>query len=471
MSAFFSGAPDAVATAGLVRARQRSAVEVTQEALERIGKIDPALNCCTAVLKGSAVLQAEAVDRSIAAGGDPGPLAGVPFAVKNLFDVAGVTTLAGSRIHALNPPAQRDATAVERLKQAGAVLVAALNMDEYAYGFTTENSHYGTTRNPHDLGRVAGGSSGGSAAAVASGMVPLTLGSDTNGSVRVPAAFCGVFGLKPTYGRVSRAGVFPFASSFDHVGHFARSVRDLALSFDLLQGPDPRDPVMTRRAAIACAPELGKGADGLRIAVADGYFGKLGLPEVFEPVHKAARALGVTRTVTIPDAEKARAAAYVITACEGASLHLDNLRRRPQDFDPKIVERLLSGALMPAAWYLQAQRFRTVFREKIRDVFQTVDVILAPVTPCPAVKIGQPTIVVDGVEIPSRPNIGIFTQPLSFTGLAIVSVPVFEAGQLPLGVQLTGAAYNEAAVLRVAAQLEAMGVARAPVAVPAGVLV
>jgi len=398
-------------------------------------------------------------------------LAGVPFAVKNLFDIAGVTTLAGSKIHALNPPAQCDATAVGRLKQAGAVLVAALNMDEYAYGFTTENSHYGTTRNPHDLGRVAGGSSGGSAAAVASGMVPLTLGSDTNGSVRVPAAFCGVFGLKPTYGRVSRAGVFPFAGSLDHVGHFARSVRDLALSFDLLQGADSRDPVMTRRAVIACAPELGKGADGLRIAVADGYFGKLGLPEVFEPVHKAARALGVTRTVTIPDAEKARAAAYVITACEGASLHLDNLRRRPQDFDPKIVERLLSGALMPAAWYLQAQRFRTVFREKMREVFQTVDVILAPVTPCPAVKIGQPTIVVDGVEIPSRPNIGIFTQPLSFTGLAIVSVPVFEAGQLPLGVQLTGAAYNEAAVLRVAAQLEAMGVARAPVTVPAGVLV
>src|ERR1700747_1322408 len=164
MSAFFSDAPDAVATAGLVRARQRSAVEVTQEALERIGKIDPALKCCTAVLKDSAVLQAEAVDRSIAAGGDPGPLAGVPFAVKNLFDVAGVTTLAGSRIHALNPPAQRDATAVERLKQAGAVLVAALNMDEYAYGFTTENSHYGTTRNPHDLGRVAGGAAGGGGA-------------------------------------------------------------------------------------------------------------------------------------------------------------------------------------------------------------------------------------------------------------------------------------------------------------------
>jgi AtzE family amidohydrolase len=454
---------DACSIARQVRSRELSATDAAFAAMERIENLNPALNCFTAVLGDHALSQARDLDRLIARGDDPGPLAGVPFAVKNLFDVAGITTLAGSKINAERPPATRDATVIERLKQAGAILVGALNMDEYAYGFTTENTHYGVTRNPHDPERVAGGSSGGSASAVAAGMVPLTLGSDTNGSIRVPAAFCGVFGLKPTYGAVSRAGAFLFVSSLDHIGPLARSVRDLALAFDLVRGPDPRDPAASDAPQPTCAPELGKGIDGLRIAVADGYFASLGLPEAFGAVAKAARALGVSRSVRIPEAEKARAAAYIITACEGANLHLDNLRSRPQDFDPVVVERFLAGALLPASWYLQAQRFRTVFREKMRGLFETVDVILAPTTPCPAIKIGQPTITVDGKEIPSRPNIGVFTQPLSFIGLPIVSVPVVEPGQLPLGVQVIGPPHNESAVLRVAAQLEALGVARAPV--------
>jgi AtzE family amidohydrolase len=451
MTPIASYVDDACSVARLIRSKQQSARKTVTAALDRIAKLDPDLNCFTAVLSDSALAQADAVDLSIAAGAEPGPLAGVPFAVKNLFDIAGLSTIAGSKIHGENPPAKSDATAVARLKQAGAILLGALNMDEYAYGFTTENTHYGVTRNPHDRERVAGGSSGGSAAAVAAGLVPLTLGSDTNGSVRVPAAFCGVFGFKPTFGRVSREGVFLFAASFDHIGPFARTVRDIAVAYDALQDS-------------ACVPELDRGVDGLRIAVADGYFATLGLPEVFEPVGKAALALGVTRTATIPDADKARAAAFIITACEGANLHLKDLRTRPQDFDPVVVERFLAGALLPASWYLQAQRFRAVFREKMRALFETVDVILAPTTPCPAIKIDQPTIVIDGKELPSRPNIGVFTQPLSFIGLPIISVPVFNDGALPLGVQVIAAAYNESAVLRVAAQLEALGVARAPVA-------
>ena len=345
--------------------------------------------------------------------------------------------------------------------------MGALNMDEYAYGFTTENTHYGITRNPHDLERVAGGSSGGSAAAVASGMVPLTMGSDTNGSIRVPAAFCGVFGFKPTYGRISRAGAFLFVESFDHVGPFARTVGDLAAAYDVLHGPDADDPVSSKRPVAPCTPELKKGTDGLRIAVADGYFSEMGSPEVIEPVNKVAQALGVQRTITIPDAQTARAAAYIITACEGANRHLPDLRTRPHDFDPAVIERFLAGALLPSAWYLQAQRFRSVYREKIRKLFESVDVILAPTTPCSAIRIGQPTISVNGLDLPSRPNLGIFTQPLSFVGLPIISVPVFKPGTLPVGVQVIAAPYNEAAVLRVAAQLEAMGVAAAPVAAPA----
>lgn len=456
-------AQDACQVAGQVRSKNCSAVETLRASLDRIDALDPSLNCFTAVTRDLAFADAEAVDAKVAAGIDPGPLAGVPFAVKNLFDIAGVTTLAGSKIQAENPSATTDASAVASLRAAGAVLVGALNMDEYAYGFTTENTHYGPTRNPHDPKRVAGGSSGGSAAAVAAGMLPLTLGTDTNGSIRVPSAFCGVYGFKPTYGRISRAGAFLFAGSFDHVGPFARTVRDIALAYDVLHGFDPRDPVSVDRPKSPCSPELSKGLDGLRVAVADGYFHDLASPEAFAPVARAGKALGVERTATIPDADAARSAAYTITGCEGASLHLEDLRTRPHDFDPVVIERFLAGALLPASWYLQAQRFRTVYREKVRALFETVDVILAPATPCSAIEIGQPTITVNGTALPSRPNIGVFTQPLSFIGLPIICVPVFVEGELPMGVQVVGAPHNEAAVLRVAAALEAAGVARSPV--------
>jgi AtzE family amidohydrolase len=455
---------NAASLARAIRAREITAVEATRSALRKIDRHNPLLNCFTTLLRDSALEQAESVDRRLAAGEDPGPLCGVPFAVKDLFDLAGVSTRAGSKIHAGSPPAARDATVVERLKHAGAIAMGALNMDEYAYGFTTENSHYGPTRNPHDPDRVAGGSSGGSAAAVAAGLVHLTLGSDTNGSIRVPAAFCGIFGLKATYGRISRAGAFPFCESFDHVGPFARSVEDLALAFDVLHGPDPRDPVASTRPPEPVSPQLDLGIEGLRIAVAGGYFTRMGMPEAFAPVTAAALTLNATRSVDVPYADVARAAAYIITACEGSRLHFNDLKTRPQDFDPVVVDRFLAGTLLPAAWYQQAQRFRTVFRQKMRDVFHDVDILLAPATPCPAIRIGQPTIDLGGVELPSRPNIGVFTQPLSFVGLPIVVAPVFAPGSLPVGVQIVGAPYNEASVLRVARYLEQSGVASAPVA-------
>ena len=255
----YLAAGDASTLAAEVRSGRLRASDMVAAYLQKIEQLDPQLSCFTAVTAHSAREQASELDRRIAAGKDPGLLAGVPFAVKILFDVAGLTTVAGSKIHAENPPAARDATAVDRLKKAGAILVGVLNMDEYAYGFTTENSHYGPTRNPHDLERVAGGSSGGSAAAVAADLVPLSLGSDTNGSIRVPASFCGVFGLKPTYGRISRAGALLFSESLDHVGPFTRSVRDLACAFDVLHGPDPLDPVCSRRPPEPCLPVLEEG--------------------------------------------------------------------------------------------------------------------------------------------------------------------------------------------------------------------
>ena len=456
--------PDATRIAETVRGREVSAKALMAATLARIAAQNSSLNCFTTILAEDALMQAEQIDQAIAAGIDPGPLAGVPFAVKDLFDVAGVVTLAGSKINADNPPATRDAALVRALKQAGAVLVGALNMDEYAYGFVTENSHYGATRNPHDLQRVAGGSSGGSAAAVAAGLVPLTLGSDTNGSIRVPSAFCGIFGLKPTYGRLSRAGSYPFCNSFDHLGPFARSTRDLALAFDLMQGKDAEDPACTDRLPELTLPELSRGLDRLRIAIAGDYFAQSAEPAALQAVEQVAKALGASQVVSIPEAHRARAAAFLITASEGSNLHLKNLRRRPQDFDPATRDRFLAGALIPATWYLQAQRFRRWYRDRVRELFEQVDVILAPTTPCAAPLIGQTTMVLDGVEMLTRPNIGLFTQPLSFIGLPIVSVPIHRPGELPLGVQVIAAPYQEALVLRVSAYLEAVGVATAPVA-------
>jgi AtzE family amidohydrolase len=455
----------ALGIAAAVRARRVSAHEVTLAALERIPGRDGALNCFTHVGRERALADAARIDARVAAGDDPGPLAGVPFAVKNLFDVEGITTLAGSKIFAERPPATRDATAVAALRRAGAVLLGTLNMDEYAFGFTTENAHYGTTRNPHDLARVPGGSSGGSAAAVAAGLVPLTLGSDTNGSIRVPAAFCGVFGLKPTYGRVSRAGVALFAASFDHVGPFARSVADLATAFDALQGGDSADPVCTDAPAVPCAPHVGREIEGLRIAVADGHFARNAADEPLAAVARVAKALRVSRRVELPEPHRARAAAMIITACEGANLHLADLKTRAKDFDPLTRDRFLAGALIPASLYAQAQRFRAWYRARVAELFREVDVLLAPTTPWVAPLIGAPrTAVVAGAEVVARAHSGVFTQPLSFIGLPVISVPVTAPGVLPLGVQLVAAPFGEPALFRVAARLEAEGVVAAPVA-------
>lgn len=455
---------DAVSIATAIHEDKVSAVEVTKAALAKISARDRFLNCFTTVTAETALVDAAHIDNEIAKGNNPGVLAGVPFAVKNLFDIAGLTTLAGAKINAENPPATQDATAVAKLKQAGAVLVGALNMDEYAYGFVTENHHYGVTRNPHDLQRVAGGSSGGSAAAVAAGLIPFTLGSDTNGSIRVPSALCGVFGFKPTYGRLSRAGVALFSSSLDHIGPLARSVRDIATIFDVLQGEDSRDPVCTKQPTELTLPQLNKDISGLRIAIADDYFAQGVSPQALAIVQKVADALNVKQYITLPEAHRARAAAFVITACEGANLHLDKLRSRPHDFDPATRDRFLAGALIPSSWYLQAQRFRRWYSDRLREVFQQVDVIIAPATPIAAPLIGQQTMILDAKEILVRPHLGLFTQPLSFIGLPVLSVPIQHSDSLPLAVQLIAAPYNEVLILQVASILEAQDVASARIA-------
>jgi aspartyl-tRNA(Asn)/glutamyl-tRNA(Gln) amidotransferase subunit A len=438
-----------------------TALAATEAALARIARHDAILNSFTDVTAERARARARAIDADIAAGKTAGPLAGVPFAVKNLFDVKDLSTRAGSKINRDLPPASRDATLIERMEAAGAVLVGALNMGEYAYDFTGENVHDGPSRNPHDPTRMTGGSSGGSGSAVGGALVPIALGSDTNGSIRVPSSFCGIFGLKPTYGRLSRARSFPFVASLDHLGPFARSVADLALAYDAMQGPDADDAACTARSVEPVYALLAEPIAGLRVAIAGGYFQKNVFPEAIEAVGRVARALGATRVVEIPEAARARAAAYVITATEGASLHLDRLRRHPNDFDPAVRDRLIAGAMVPAPLVDRAQKFRRWYRAQFMELFKSIDVLIAPATPCTAPKLGQVTFTLDGVELPVRANIGIHTQPISFIGLPVVAVPV-PLEPLPIGVQIIAAPWREDVALRVAHALERMGVVAAP---------
>ena len=456
--------PDELSASEIARAiagHRMTAVSVTEAALARIAKHDPVLNSFTDVTADRARAKAKSIDAAIAAGQNPGPLAGVPFAVKNLFDVVGLPTRAGSKINRDLAASKRDATLIERMEAAGAVLVGALNMGEYAYDFTGENVHDGASRNPHDVSRMTGGSSGGSGGAVGGRLVPLALGSDTNGSIRVPSSFCGIFGLKPTYGRLSRARSFPFVASFDHLGPFARSVGDLALAYDAMQGPDADDAACSSRAVEPVSALLAQDIGGLRIAMAGGYFQKNVFPEAVEAVARVAKALGATKTVEIPEAARARAAAYVISTTEGASLHLDRLRKRPGDFDPAVRDRLLAGAMVPAPLVDRAQKFRRWYRARVLEIFKSIDVIIAPATPCVAPKLGQVTFMLDGVELPVRANIGIHTQPISFIGLPVVAAPI-PLQPMPIGVQIIAAPWREDVALRVAHALEQMGVAAAP---------
>lgn len=444
-----------------VAANEATAYSVVMAALGRIEANNGRLGAFTAVLRERAVQRAILIDAEMQQG-KRYPLAGVPFGVKNLFDVKGLATRAGSKINRERTPASEDAAVIRRLEAAGAVCVGATNMNEYASGFTGENLHDGPSRNPHDLAYMTGGSSGGSAAAVAGGLVPLTLGSDTNGSIRVPASLCGIFGLKPTYGRLSRKGTFPFAASFDHVGSLARSVEDLAMSYDAMQGFDEDDPAMVKRPNEPVAGRLERGSAGLRIAIADGYF--TGDIDVRQMMEVAAKALGVTRKVTVPGAQEARAAAYLITLSEAASLHSERLRTRLADFDPAVSEPLMAGTLLPSEWVQRAQRFRRAYRDAMMALFQDVDVIIAPATPMRAPKLEQKTATFGGVELPVRPTLGIFTQPFSFIGLPVVSAPIWNEGlKLPLGVQAIAAPWREDFALRVARQLEKAGVAQAPI--------
>jgi AtzE family amidohydrolase len=434
-----------------------SARDIAQTTLAAIEQHNPAINAWTEVTGQRMLREADQIDQQRQRGESLPPLAGIPYAVKNLFDVAGHSTLAGASLFSERAAARDDAWAVNKLRQSGALLSGMLNMDAYAYGFTTENTHYGATHNPRDVTRVAGGSSGGSTSAVAAGLVHFSLGTDTNGSIRVPASLCGIFGLKPTFGRLSRSGSHPFVASLDHIGPFARSVEDLSLVYDTLQGADASDAFQAAQPVAPVSAGLSMGAEGVRSAVLGGFFSTWCSDEARAAVAVVAKALNAVEEVSLPNAEIARSAAFIMTAAEGGNHYLPLLRSQPEQFEPNSRERLLAGAMLPSAWYVQAQRFRRHFQQQVLPLFDQFDVLIAPATPCTATTIGQETIHINGQDLPTRASMGMLTQPISFLGLPVCTVPLHTASGLPIGLQLIAAPFKEHLALRAAWALQQQG--------------
>jgi AtzE family amidohydrolase len=448
--------------AEMTRAGEIGCVELLDHFWARVERLDGRINAVVVRDIERARARAKALDAGGRAGA--GPLFGVPMTVKESFDLAGHPSTWGFE-YRREHRAEQDALPVQRLEAAGAVVFGKTNVPVGLADWQSYNPIYGGTSNPWNLGHTPGGSSGGSSAAMAAGFGGLELGSDIGGSIRVPAHYCGLFGHKPTYGRLSRAGVFPFVASLDHVGPIARSAGDLALAYDAMLARDEADPAQADKPSSPVSPALEEGARGLKIARLGGYFTRSADESALAAVDAVARALKADRTAELADAEAARAGAYLISMVEGGALHLDRLRTRALDFDPDVRDRLIAGAMLPGAWSAQAQKFRRRFRAEALALFRDADILLAPATPCRAPRLGQKTFVLDGKEMLVRPNLGLFTQPISFIGLPVVAAPVWTEGErLPIGVQIIAAPWREDLVLRAAWALEQGGVVRAPVA-------
>lgn len=468
----------AVEIAGAVRSGQRSARDVLEEHLTRLDGRESEIHAFTLVLADEARRAANAVDATVARGDDPGPLAGVPIALKDNLCVRGVATTCGSRIlEGWHPP--YTATSVDRILAAGGIVVGKANCDEFAMGSSTENSAFGPTRNPHDPTRVPGGSSGGSAAAVAAGFAAVALGSDTGGSIRQPAALCGVVGVKPTYGVVSRYGLIAFASSLDQVGPFGATVADAALLLDVIAGPDPLDSTSTPDPVPAVTPHLGAGVDGLRVGVVEELTDVDGIQaEVRASVDRAAAVLeqaGATvERVSVPSSRYALSAYYLIAPAEASSnlarydgvrygLRVDaedvatmNAETREAGFGPEVKRRIMLGTYALSAgyydaYYAKAQRVRTLLLRDFARVYERCDVLLAPTSPTVAFPIGAKTADPLAMYLSD-----VCTIPTNLTGHAGMSIPFGRGeGGLPIGVQVLAPALGETVMFRVAAALEA----------------
>jgi aspartyl-tRNA(Asn)/glutamyl-tRNA(Gln) amidotransferase subunit A len=440
--------------ARLIERREVSPVEVTRAFLGRIGEVDKRVNAYITVLDDRARLAAEAAEKAIQAGDYLGPLHGIPIAVKDVIYTRGVRTTMGSRIFKDFVP-EYDAAAVERLKRAGATLLGKLSTHEFALGPTNENPHFGPVRNPWDLERISGGSSGGSGAAVAAALCAGALGNDTGGSIRIPAALCGIVGLKATFGRVSNHGCFPLTNSQDHTGPLTRSVEDAAILLGAIAGFDPRDVATANRPVPDYRAALDGDIRGVRIGVAREYFLERLDPEVAAAVE---RALGVlkelgadVREVAWPTATYGEPAAQAILLADIAAAHERTLRTRAEDIGVDVRRRIALGRFVTAVHYLKAQRARALIKDDLRGIFAAVDVLASPTAPTVAFRIGAGQAAARGPEILARGQLRRLTSIFNLTGSPAMSVPCgFTAGGLPIGLQIAGRHFDEATVLRVA---------------------
>jgi aspartyl-tRNA(Asn)/glutamyl-tRNA(Gln) amidotransferase subunit A len=442
--------------ARMIASKAVSPVEVVRAHLDRIAALDPGLRAYITVCADPALAAARAAEAALMAGRPLGPLHGVPYALKDLYDTAGVRTTGGSRILADRVPAV-DATVVRRLAEAGAIVLGKLNMVEFAYGPEGLNPHYGHARNPWGgaTHRMAGGSSSGSGVAVAAGLAPGALGSDTGGSIRIPASLCGITGLKPTYGRVSRAGVLPLAWSMDHVGPMTRTVADSAVMLGAMAGYDPADPSTSVLPVPNYLAALTGDVKGLRVGLLRSFFLDGAAPAVRSAVEAAAATLAgagaVVDEVKLERTELATAGSLAIVAAEALAYHAEFLRTRPADYDPDVLRRLRLSVYVSGWHYVRAQQARALVRDEIDAALARRDVLLAPSTAVVAPALDERKVSLGDGPADVRSALLRFTRPFNFSGHPACAVPCgFTEGGLPIGMQLVGRPFDEATVLRAA---------------------
>jgi aspartyl-tRNA(Asn)/glutamyl-tRNA(Gln) amidotransferase subunit A len=448
-----------------LRRRRFSSLELTTAALGRVDRLNPTLKAFITVTGERALEQARRADSELAAGRNRGPLHGIPIAVKDVFATRGVRTTGGSPVYGNLVP-DRDAAVVRRLEAAGAVMLGKLNMHELAYGITSANPHFGAVRNPWNTAHSPGGSSGGSGVAVAAGMAYAALGTDTGGSIRIPASFCGTVGLKPTYGRVSRQGVLPLAWSLDHVGPLTRSVRDAALVLNAIAGHDPADATSARHPVVDFVPDENATVRGLRSGFAESFFFERLDADVESSVRGAIariESLGAeVKPVKVPDMAGMNAAARVILLCEASAMLEPHLGSRRQ-FGPDVLALLDQGRLLPATDYIHAQRLRKKAQREFTQVWSAVDCLITPTTPHTAPRVGQDTVKLGGRDEDVRLAATRLVRSMNLLGLPALSIPCgLSAEGLPVGLQIVGPPFEEALILRLGAALEDGGVGIPP---------
>ncbi|HZQ38052.1 MAG TPA: amidase [Dehalococcoidia bacterium] len=441
--------------AALIERRSLSPVELTRAYLERIERLNPTINAYVTVTAEQALAAAREAELQILAGGYLGPLHGVPFALKDIYDTAGIRTAAGSKILADRVPAA-DATSTARFHQAGAVLLGKLNTHEFAFGVTTNNPHWGATRNPWGLEQIPGGSSGGSGAAIAADLAPIAMGTDTGGSIRIPASLCGTVGLKPTHGRISTAGIFPLSWSLDHAGPLTHTVEDAAIVLNALAGPDPLDTLTPPVPVADYRAELGAGVRGLRLGVPRAGFCEALEPDVaraFETALDVLRGLGATvEDVDAPALWASWEPGYNILYSEARHVHKQWLRDRPGDYGKDVLTRLNERAALTADDLVAAFRYQSAAIREAQALLEQRSALLLPATRIAAPSIHpQQTIVLDGDEVLARSVLTTNTIPFNLTGMPALSLPCgFTQAGLPIGLQIAGRRWDEATVLRVA---------------------